>query len=193
MVADYATTGLTLGPHPLALARPRLPEGTVSIADLERLPHAARVRVGGLVVARQRPGTARGIVFLLLEDEFGTVNVVVPPDLYERNRLTARTEPLVMFEGRLERLPMAGGAINVFAKALRPLMAPGEDAAQVVELAERRTAARAAALAAAAGPDRALAGSAAVAAAGGVDPATGIADFRGVAPAVQSFASGRRR
>jgi hypothetical protein len=72
-------------------------------------------------------------------------------------------------------------------------MAPGEDAAQVVELAERRTAARAAALAAAAGPDRALAGSAAVAAAGGVDPATGIADFRGVAPAVQSFASGRRR
>jgi error-prone DNA polymerase len=197
MVADYATTGLTLGPHPLALARPRLPEGTVSIADLERLPHEARVRLGGLVVARQRPGTARGIVFLLLEDEFGTVNVVVPPDLYERNRLTARTEPLVMIEGRLERLPIAGGAINVFAKALRPLLAPGEDA-RVVELAERRTAARAAAIAAAAGPERAFAGSAAAAAGGGAGGGAGgdgadMADFRGVAPAVQSFASGRRR
>jgi error-prone DNA polymerase len=202
MVADYATTGLTLGPHPLALARPQLPQGTASIADLERLPHESKVRVGGLVVARQRPGTAKGIVFLLLEDEFGTVNVIVPPDLYERTRLTARTEPLVMIEGRLERLPIAGGAINVFAKALRPLLAPGEDA-RVVELAERRTAARAAALAAAAGPDRARAGSAAVAAGGGggaapgggdgADPAAGMADFRGVAPAVQSFASGRRR
>jgi error-prone DNA polymerase len=194
MVADYATTGLTLGPHPLALARPQLPAGTVSIADLERLPHEAKVSVGGLVVARQRPGTAKGIVFLLLEDEFGTVNIIVPPDLYERNRLTVRTEPLVMIEGRLERLPIAGGAINVFAKALRPLLAPGADTAQVVELAERRTAARAAAIAAAAGPERALAGSAAAAAGGGAaDPAGGMADFRGVAPAVQSFASGRRR
>jgi error-prone DNA polymerase len=194
MVADYATTGLTLGPHPLALARPQLPAGTVSIADLERLPHESKVSVGGLVVARQRPGTAKGIVFLLLEDEFGTVNIIVPPDLYERNRLAARTEPLVMIEGRLERLPIAGGAINVFAKALRPLLAPGKDAAQVVELAERRTAVRAAAIAAAAGPERALAGSAAAAAgAGAADPTGGMADFRGVAPAVQSFASGRRR
>jgi error-prone DNA polymerase len=186
MVADYATTGLTLGPHPLAIARPQLPADTVSIGDLQGLHHEARVRVGGLVVARQRPGTAKGIVFLLLEDEFGTVNVVVPPDLYERHRLTVRSEPLVMIEGRLEKLPMAGGAINVFARAVHPLMAPGEEAADVVELAERRTAARAAAVAAAAGPERATAGSPAAVAAG-------MSDFRGVAPAVQSFASGRRR
>jgi len=168
MVADYATTGLTLGPHPLEIVRPRLPAGTASIDDLERLRHESPVRIGGLVVARQRPGTAKGIVFLLLEDEFGTINLVVPPDVYERHRLTVRSEPLILADGRLEKLPMAGGAINVYVRDLRPLMAPGEDA-DVVALAERRVAA---AGAAAAGE---------------------MADFRGVAPAVQSFAAGRRR
>ena len=165
MVADYATTGLTLGPHPLALLRPTL-AGTVTCRDLEDLPHESRVRIGGLVVARQRPGTAKGIVFILLEDEFGTINLIVPPPVYERHRLTVRSEPLILAEGKLERLPIAGGAINVYVRALRPLIAPEEDAAGVIELAERR----AAAAAAAAG-----------------------ADFRGVAPAVQSFAAGRRR
>jgi error-prone DNA polymerase len=186
MVADYATTGLTLGPHPLEIVRPGLPAGTVSIRDLERLRHRSPVRLGGLVVARQRPGTAKGIVFLLLEDEFGTVNLIVPPDVYERHRLTVRSEPLILAEGRVEKLPAAGGAINIYVHGLRALVAPGEDVADVVELAERRTAARAAALAAASGPERATAGSAAAAAAG-------LADFRGVAPPVQSFASGRRR
>ncbi len=99
--------------------RDLLPEDVVSIADLERLGHDTGIRLGGLVVARQRPGTAKGIVFLLLEDEFGTVNVIVPPDLYEANRLTIRTEPLVLCEGRLERLPAAGGAINVFLHGVR--------------------------------------------------------------------------
>jgi error-prone DNA polymerase len=187
MVADYATTGLTLGPHPLEIARPGLPAGTVTVADLDRLPHESPVRIGGLVVARQRPGTAKGIVFILLEDEFGTVNLIVPPPVYERRRLLVRSEPLLMAEGRLEKLPMAGGAINVYVRDIHPLAMPGEDGADVVELAERRTAARAAAVAAAAGPDRATAGSAAAVA------AAAAADFRGVAPAVQSFASGRRR
>jgi error-prone DNA polymerase len=181
MVADYATTGLTLGPHPLALLRPSL-TGTVSCRDLEDLPHEARVRIGGLVVARQRPGTAKGIVFILLEDEFGTINLIVPPPVYERRRLTVRSEPLILAEGRLERLPIAGGAINVYVRDLRPLVSPDEDAAGVIELAERRAAAAAAA-AGAEGPDRAATPSA----------ATVAADFRGVAPAVQSFASGRRR
>jgi error-prone DNA polymerase len=183
MVADYATTSLTLGPHPMKLLRPGLPEGTVSCADLHRLPHETPVRIGGLVVARQRPGTAKGIVFLLFEDEFGTINLIVPPPVYERHRLIVRSEPLLMAEGRLERLPMAGGAINVYVRSLRPLITPDEDAADVVALAERR-AADAAAAAAAAGPARATAPSAA---------AIAGADFRGVAPAVQSFASGRRR
>jgi error-prone DNA polymerase len=187
MVADYATTGLTLGPHPLAIARPGLPPGTITVADLDRLPHESPVRIGGLVVARQRPGTAKGIVFILLEDEFGTVNLIVPPPLYERRRLLVRSEPLLLAEGRLEKLPMAGGAINIYVREIQALSMPGDVGADVVELAERRTAAAAAAAAGAAGPDRALAASATAIA------AAEAADFRGVAPAVQSFASGRRR
>ena len=68
------------------------------------------------MVARQRPGTAKGIVFLLIEDEFGTVNLIVPPPVYERHRLLVRSEPLMLATGRLERLPVAGGAINVFVE-----------------------------------------------------------------------------
>jgi error-prone DNA polymerase len=179
MVADYATTGLTLGAHPMALLRPGLVEDVVSCRELERLTHGAPVRIGGLVVARQRPGTAKGIVFLLLEDEWGTINLIVPPDVYDRHRLTVRMEPLVLAEGRLERLPTAGGAINVMVRALHPLVTP-DDAAEVVELAERRIAA-----AGARGAGEAVK-------AGGAAPGA-AADFRGVAPAVQSFAAGRRR
>jgi error-prone DNA polymerase len=180
MVADYSTTGLTLGPHPLALLRDRLPAGTVSCRDLETLGHEASVRIGGLVVARQRPGTAKGIVFLLLEDEFGTINLIVPPDVYERHRLTVRTEPLILAEGRLEKLAIAGGAINVFVRTLEPLVTPDDEVGGVIELAERR----AAAAVAEAPADRTAAAA---------DPSAILADFRGVAPAVQSFASGRRR
>jgi error-prone DNA polymerase len=179
MIADYATVGLTLGPHPLELLRPTLPAGMVSIADLERLPHESHVRLGGLVVARQRPGTAKGIVFLLLEDEFGTINLIVPPDLYEANRLTVRSEPLLLCEGRLERLPQAGGAINVFVKSLRPLVTPDDQEARVVELAERRV--RAAAVGRGEGAQ------------GGRAATATLGEFREFAPAVQSFGSGRRR
>ena len=128
-----------------AAARRRCRPATVSSADLARLPHDTPVRIGGLVVARQRPGTAKGIVFMLLEDEFGTINLIVPPPVYERHRLTVRTEPLIMAEGRLERLPQAGGAINVFvARPASRWSTPEDDAADVVALAERRAAAAAA-------------------------------------------------
>ena len=179
MIGDYATTGLTLGPHPMQLLRPSLEPGTVSIGDLARLPHNSAVRLGGLVVARQRPGTAKGIVFLLLEDEFGTINLIVPPDLYEANRLTVRSEPLLLCEGRLEKLPQAGGGINVFVKGVRSLVAPEEQAAEVVELAERRVAA------AATGRGEG--------AQGGREAAATLGEFRQVSPPIQSFASGRRR
>ena len=82
------------------------------------------MRVGGIVVARQRPGTAKGVVFLLLEDETGTVNVIVPPKVYARDRLTVRTEPLVVVEGVLERFASAGGAINLLVRRIAPLDAP---------------------------------------------------------------------
>ncbi|MGZ6671795.1 MAG: DNA polymerase III subunit alpha, partial [Solirubrobacteraceae bacterium] len=109
MIADYATTGLTVDRHPLRLLRKGLSaRGIVSSADLDDLPHNAHVRVGGIVVARQRPGTAKGVVFLLLEDETGTVNVIIPPKVYARDRLTVRTEPLVVVEGALERFASAG-------------------------------------------------------------------------------------
>ena len=125
MIADYATTGLTVDRHPLRLLREGLTaRGIASSADLADLPHGAQVRVGGIVVARQRPGTAKGVVFLLLEDETGTVNVIVPPQVYARDRLTVRTEPLVVVEGVLERFASAGGAINLLVRRLAPLDAP---------------------------------------------------------------------
>jgi error-prone DNA polymerase len=125
MIADYATTGLTVQRHPLRLLRPGLrARGTVTSADLGGLRHGESVRIGGLVVARQRPGTAKGVVFLLIEDELGTVNLIVPPAVYERDRLAVRTEPLVMVDGTLERHASAGGAINVLVRRLVALDAP---------------------------------------------------------------------
>ncbi|HEX6621842.1 MAG TPA: error-prone DNA polymerase [Solirubrobacteraceae bacterium] len=125
MIADYATTGLTVDRHPLRLLREGLSaRGIASSADLDDLPHGAHVRVGGIVVARQRPGTAKGVVFLLLEDETGTVNVIIPPKVYARDRLTVRTEPLVVVEGVLERFASAGGAINLLVTRIAPLDAP---------------------------------------------------------------------
>ena len=184
MVADYATTGLTLGAHPVALLRPELPAGAVSTRDLEVLRHDTPVTLGGLVVARQRPGTAKGIVFLLLEDEFGTINLIVPPDVYEQHRLAVRTEPLLLAWGKLEKLPVAGGALNVYVRGFRPLSAPASAGAEIVALHER--AAREAVPAGALAAEGEAAGEQA--------PADGaLADFRGVAPAVQSFAAGRRR
>jgi error-prone DNA polymerase len=164
MVANYATTGLTLGEHPMGILRPHL-KGTASCADLNDLPHETQVTIGGMVVARQRPGTAKGIVFLLLEDEFGTINLIVPPPVYEAARLVVRSEPLVLAEGRLEKLPMAGGQINVYVQAIRALEAPAEELAEVVELAEKRQ----------------------------VEEPADLSDFRSVAPPVMSFAAGRSR
>jgi error-prone DNA polymerase len=186
MVADYATTSLTLGPHPVALLRPDLPAGAVSTRDLETLRHETPVTIGGLVVARQRPGTAKGIVFILLEDEFGTVNLIVPPPVYERHRLTVRSEPLLLALGRLEKLPIAGGAINIYVRDLRALAEPGSGGAGVVPLPERGDPADA---------REAVPALAAVGAGAEEEaPVDGaLADFRGVAPAVQSFAAGRRR
>ncbi len=114
--------------------------------DLAQLRHGSRVRVGGLVVARQRPGTASGVVFVLLEDEFGVINLIVPPAVYERHRLTVRTEPLMLVEGKLERYAKGGGAINVLVSRIDQVAAPGGLVAQVQDfspldaqaLAERR-------------------------------------------------------
>ena len=126
MIADYATTGLTLGPHPLALLRADAAAPARSRArDLERLRARAR-RCGSAGWSSRASGRAppRAIVFLLLEDEFGTINLIVPPPVYERDRLIVRTEPLLLCEGRLERLPQAGGAINVLVERIPAAGAP---------------------------------------------------------------------
>jgi error-prone DNA polymerase len=208
MIADYATTGVTIDRHPLRLVRPGLmARGVVSSADLDDLPHDAHVRVAGLVVARQRPGTAKGVVFLLLEDETGTVNVIIPPRVYERDRLVVRTEPLVVIDGTLERFASAGGAINVLVRGLVPLDAPEllhrRPRAQVKDFSmlDARELARIqaerleevqrprTAVAAAGGATAAHVRPPGSAAANG----DGAEDFRAVAPPVMSFARGRRR
>jgi error-prone DNA polymerase len=218
MLADYGATGLTTAAHPLALLRPRLADNVVTSRDLRRLDHRSRVRIGGLVVARQRPGTASGIVFVLLEDEFGTINLVVPPAVYERNRLVVRTEPLMLVEGTLERLAAAGGAINVLVDTVGSIDAPDRIIAEIKDfslldegvrrgLEEQRGAAarglrvvgedgeeREPAAAGRRGSRPAVAAPAAAAASGAAGLDGGEAeDFRAVAPPVMSFAQGRRR
>jgi error-prone DNA polymerase len=118
MLADYRHTGLSVGTHPLALLRPHLPPGTLSSAELHRQPHGRHVAVAGMTIARQRPSTANGIVFMLLEDEHGQVNLIVPPHVYERHRATVRAEPLVLARGRYERV---GENRNVLVSELESL------------------------------------------------------------------------
>jgi error-prone DNA polymerase len=103
MLADYRLTSLSVGTHPLALLRPRLPEEVVSSRELGDQPDGGHIAVAGLAVARQRPSTANGVVFMLLEDEFGQVNLIVPPPVYQRFRPLVRAEPLVLARGRFER------------------------------------------------------------------------------------------
>jgi len=117
-IADYGMTGLTLGEHPLALMRGELDPGLACSADLERIDGGAIVEVAGMVVARQRPETAKGIVFMLLEDERGTVNLIVPPPVYERHRAEVRSSPLLRAKGRLERRE---GTINVLVSEVAEL------------------------------------------------------------------------
>jgi error-prone DNA polymerase len=102
-IADYRSIGMTLDEHPLGLMREDLDPKILRSADLERAANGETVEVAGMVVARQRPETAKGIVFMLLEDERGTVNLVVPKAVYERCRAAVRAAPLVRARGRLER------------------------------------------------------------------------------------------
>jgi error-prone DNA polymerase len=103
MLADYRLTSLSVGTHPLALLRPRLAAEVISSRELGSQSHGLRITVAGLAVARQRPSTANGVVFMLLEDEFGQVNLIVPPPVYQRFRPLVRSEPLVLARGRFER------------------------------------------------------------------------------------------
>jgi error-prone DNA polymerase len=120
---DYAGTGVTLGPHPLALLRSTLTrQGVVRASDLSRLVHGRAVRVAGSVIVRQRPGTAKGFVFLSLEDETGIANVIVTPQLFGRQRLTLIAAPYLVVDGLVQ---MQDGVVSVRARRVQPLRGPG--------------------------------------------------------------------
>ena len=118
MLADYRHTSMSIETHPLSLLRPHLPEGTLSSDELCVARHGRQVAFAGMTVARQRPSTAKGIVFMLLEDEFGQVNLIVPSEIYEKHRATVRAEPLVLARGRYERV---GENRNVLVSSLESL------------------------------------------------------------------------
>ena len=122
-LTDYETMGLSAGWHLMALLRPSLPVPALTASALRATPHGTRVVVGGVVVARQRPATANGIVFLLLEDETGMTNLIVRPEVYERHRAVVRADPLVLAWGRLER---AGRNLNVLVSRVERIVPPRE-------------------------------------------------------------------
>jgi error-prone DNA polymerase len=217
LIADYSTSGVTVGEHALAILRERLtvpggadPVELATSAQLNRLPSGCTVAVAGLVIARQRPGTARGTMFLLFEDEFGTINLIVSKAVYERHRQLARAEPLLLAYGRLERhqehvgaqvrdmrgMPAEGRGeqeeeirpvINVIVRELAPLErfldgGVEEGAGRLARASVHRLP----------GSERPVASAGAGA---GEEPegADVGSSMRAAAPPVQSFAMGRRR
>ncbi|TML52725.1 MAG: error-prone DNA polymerase, partial [Actinobacteria bacterium] len=131
MLTDYRTTSLSVGVHPLELLRPHLPPGTLSSNELREQPHRAEVRLAGLVVARQRPATANGVVFMLLEDELAQVNLIVLPQVYERFRAVVRSEPLLLVRGRYEHSDRNRNVLVDELVSLAPLARSLTDGADV--------------------------------------------------------------
>jgi error-prone DNA polymerase len=115
--ADYAGMGLTIGPHPMALRRGDMAlRGVLRATDLPQARDGRRVRVAGMVITRQRPGTAKGFVFLTLEDETGIANVIIRPDLFDRERLIVIRQPFLLVEGLLQH---QDGVVSVKAERLQ--------------------------------------------------------------------------
>lgn len=119
LIADYAGTGLTTGPHPMAYRRSELRSlGVCSAIELQEQPDREHVYAAGCVIARQRPGTALGFIFLSMEDETGIANIIVHPQLYERERLLVTRGKFIKVYGRLQN---QDGVIHVKAEALELL------------------------------------------------------------------------
>jgi error-prone DNA polymerase len=125
LMADYAGTSLTIGPHPLALRRGELAlRGVLRASDLPRARHGRRVRVAGAVITRQRPGTAKGFVFLTLEDETGIANIIVRPDLFSEQKRAIVGEPYLLVEGTLQ---IQEGVTSIKADRVLGLSGGGPD------------------------------------------------------------------
>jgi error-prone DNA polymerase len=132
---DYRTTGLSLKAHPCRFFRPLLTSlGAVPTEALRSMKDGARVTVGGLVLIRQRPGTAKGVIFATLEDETGIANAVVWPDIFAANRRTVMGSSFLVIRGRLQR---ASDVIHVVAERfidLSPRLAQLKDPEAVLQL-----------------------------------------------------------
>jgi len=119
LVADFRATGLTVGPHPMQYRRAEMKRmGIYRASDLAHLPNGRRLRIGGCVIARQRPGTAKGMMFLSLEDETGIANAIVAPDLLQKNRVLLISERFLMIEGILQN---QDNVIHIRAEKVSPL------------------------------------------------------------------------
>jgi error-prone DNA polymerase len=122
--ADYRTTGVTTGPHLIAHMRAQLKaHGVLSAAELTEAKNGATVQVAGMVIVRQRPGTAKGFFFLTLEDETGVANAIVTPDLFQRHRALLHRAPLLMVEGVMQKLD---GVISIRSRRFAELRAGAE-------------------------------------------------------------------
>jgi len=119
LVADFRGTGMTVGPHPMAYHRSRMEAmGVHKANELSRIPDGQYLRIGGCVICRQRPGTAKGFVFLSIEDETGVANAIVTPDLFQKNRLLLSSAQFLMVEGILQN---QDNVISVKAERVLPL------------------------------------------------------------------------
>jgi len=119
LLADYRSTSLTIGMHPMRLHRERMNKlGVIPASGLERIANGAHVRIAGAVICRQRPGTASGFVFISLEDETGISNAIVMPDLFESQKLTIVDEPFLLIEGTLQN---QRGSVSVKASKVEGL------------------------------------------------------------------------
>jgi len=115
--ADFETMNLTTGPHPMKLLRNNLPNIWRAI-DLAHAPDGATVQIAGNVICRQRPGTAKGFVFISLEDETGVANAIVEPGLFERFRLVITEETFLLIEGQVQN---SDNVVLIKAREIRPL------------------------------------------------------------------------
>jgi error-prone DNA polymerase len=119
LVADYHGTGLTTGPHPMAYRREVLrARGVKSALELRDLPHGKEATVAGCVITRQRPGTAKGIIFMTLEDETGTSRVIISPDFYDKNRMAVLNERFVLVSGLVQN---QDNVVHLKARSIEPL------------------------------------------------------------------------
>jgi len=118
LVAEYDVLGFSASGHPFSLLRDSMPPRVMRSDQLEQQEPGAEVEVAGLVVARQRPETARGYTFVLMEDEAGMINAIVRPEVYDRDRVAVRGEPFLWIVGKLAK---DDGTVNVIAEEARPL------------------------------------------------------------------------